>query len=452
MNPIQDMNLRVGRLTPVQLAVLWLCAYLAIVLAPVFMLLIGPVPPGSGMLWDFSMALGFSGMAMMSVQFLLTARFRRACAPFGIDIIYFFHRYLALLALTLIGLHGLIVRVWHSEAVGAINPFQAHWYMTAGRAALLLFAAVIITSLWRKFFAIHYDRWRRLHIVLTVAAVLLALAHIEGVGYYIHAPAKRWLWTAYTLGWLLLVVHVRVIKPWRMTRLPYRVTALRRERGHCWTLTLEPVGHHGISFSPGQFAWLSLRTSPWRIREHPFSIASGNGQCNKLEFTIKELGDFTRTIGATRVGERAFVDGPYGVFTVDRYPLAAGFVFIAGGIGIAPVISMLRSLAERCEKRPLWLIYANNCWQDVTFREELESLQRQLSLNVVHVLKEPPLDWEGERGLVTPELLRRVLPAQALRFEYFLCGPTAMSVAVQRGLHDFKVPLGQVHFELFEMV
>ena len=212
---------------------------------------------------------------------------------------------LALLAITLIGLHALIVRVMHSDAAGPINPFQAHWYMTTGRAALLLFAAVIITSVWRKPLALHYDRWRRWHIVLTVAAVLLALAHIEGVGYYIQAPAKRGLWTAYTLGWLLLLVHVRVIKPWRLTRHPYRVSALRPERGNSWTLTVEPVGHPGIRFSPGQFAWLSLGTSPWLIREHPFSIASASGEGSALRFTIKELGDFTRTIGAIRIGDRA---------------------------------------------------------------------------------------------------------------------------------------------------
>ncbi|MCK4834872.1 MAG: oxidoreductase, partial [Gammaproteobacteria bacterium] len=62
------------------------------------------------------MALGFTGMAMMGVQFLLTARFRRASAPFGVDISYYFHRYLAIMAVTLIFLHYLIIRIENAEA------------------------------------------------------------------------------------------------------------------------------------------------------------------------------------------------------------------------------------------------------------------------------------------------------------------------------------------------
>jgi predicted ferric reductase len=432
--------------------ILWVSVYLVLVLAPLLILMFGEVPPGSGFWWDFSMALGFAGMAMMGVQFLLTARFRRACAPFGIDIIYYYHRYLALMAFVLISLHFLIIRIDNVEALGAINPLQAPWHMTSGRASLVLLALIIITSLWRKPLRIHYEEWRLLHIGLAVAVFLLALGHIEGVGYYIDAPAKRWLWTGYTLFWLLLIVYVRLIKPWRMRNRPYRVAEVRQERGNSWTLSLEPDGHEGINFKPGQFAWLTLRESPYHIKEHPFSFSSSATRQDRVEFTIRELGDFSRTIKETRVGEITYLDGPYGVFSVDRYPDAAGFIFIAGGIGAAPIVSMLRTLKDRHEHRPLWFIYGNNRWEDVTFREELEALKGHLDLRLVHVLNNPPADWKGESGFITPELLQKVLPGDAQKYEYFLCGPRPMSDAVQQGLHDLQVPLGQIHFELFDMV
>jgi predicted ferric reductase len=410
------------------------------------------MPPGSGFWWDFSMALGFSGMAIMGVLFLLTARFRRASAPFGIDIIYYFHRYLALTAFVLIFLHYLIIRINNPEALGAISLRQAPWHMTAGRASMILFALIIITSLWRKPLGILYDEWRMLHIGLAVAAFLLALGHIEGVGYYIDAPAKRWLWSGYTLFWVLLIVYVRLLKPWKMHSRPYRVTEVRQERGNSWTLALEAEGHAGMSFKPGQFAWLTLRGSPWHIKEHPFSFSSSAAHQERLEFTIKELGDFTRTIKKTQVGEIAYLDGPYGVFSVDQYPDAPGFVFIAGGVGGAPIVSMLRTLADRHEQRPLWFIYGNDRWDDVIFGEELESLQECLDLHLVHVLRNPATDWQGESGIITPELLQKVLPADAQEIEYFLCGPKPMSDAVQRGLVDLHVPAGKVHFELFDII
>jgi len=379
-------------MTPFYSAVCWVCSYLVLVLAPLFVLLIGPVPPGSGFWWDFSMALGFSGMAIMGVLFLLTARFRRATAPFGIDIIYYFHRYLAVFAFFLIFLHYLIIRINNVEALGEINPLHAPWYMTAGRVSLMLFALIIITSLWRKPLRIHYDEWRMLHIGLAVSAFLLALGHIEGVGYYIDAPAKHWLWSGYTLFWVLLIIYVRLLKPWQMHNRSYRVAEVRQEHGNSWTLSLEPDGHEGMGFKPGQFAWLTLRESPWHVKEHPFSFSSSATRQDRLEFTIKELGDFTRTVKETQIGEIAYLDGPYGVFSVDRCLDAPGFVFIAGGVGAAPIVSMLRTLADRHEPRPLWLIYGNKRWGDVIFREELEALKKRLDLHLVHVLNEPPVD------------------------------------------------------------
>jgi len=430
----------------------WLCGYLVLVLAPLFVLLLGPVPAGSGFWWDFSMALGFTAMAMMGVQFLLTARFRRATAPFGIDIIYFFHRYLALLAITLIILHYLIIRISYPEALGVLNPLQAPWHMTTGRVALLIFAIIISTSLWRKQLHIHYDEWRILHIGLAVSAFLLALGHIEGVGYYIDAPIKHTLWTGYILFWFLLIVYVRLIKPWRIRRRPYRVSELRQDCNDCWTLVLEPEGHAAMRFKPGQFAWLTLRKSPFHIKEHPFSISSSASCHDRVEFTIKELGDFTRSINTTMIGEVAYLDGPYGAFSVDRFPEAQGFVFIAGGIGVAPIMSMLRTLADRHEQRPLLFIYANNSWGDVMFKQELQDLQDRLQLRIVHVLKNPSADWMCESGYITRTLLQKTLSTDSLKYEYFLCGPKVMSNVVQKALHELQVPYSRIHFELFDMV
>ena len=439
-------------MTPFFSAVCWFSAYLALVLAPLFVLLIGPVPPGSGFWWDFSMALGFAGMAMMGAQFILTARFRRASAPFGIDIIYYFHRFLAVIGFTLIVAHFLIIWVDSPAALAVVNPLLAPWHMTASRVALLLFAAIIVTSLWRKRLRIEYDRWRLWHALLSTAAFLLAVLHIEGVGYYIEAPVKRVLWTTFTLFWVLLIIYVRLIKPGRMRKAPYLVTEVRPERGQIWTMVLEPDGHTGLRFAPGQFAWLTLGESPFHVREHPFSFSSSAERGGHLEFTIKELGDFTRTIKDRQPGEIAYLDGPYGAFTVDGYPTSPGFVFIAGGVGIAPIMSMLRTLADRRDDRPLLLIYGNQRWEEVAFREELGKLKARLTLLVVHVLLEPPEDWEGESGYVGQDLLNKHLPTKRREQEYFVCGPTPMRRVVEQSLHNLRVPLKRVHAELFDLV
>lgn len=397
-------------MNPNAAAVSWVLVYLLAVTAPLLLLLIGPVPPGAGFGWDLSMALGFAGLAIMGMQFVLTARLRRASAPFGIDIIDLFHRYVALIAFGLLVAHVAILRIDDAQALGAIDPRRAPWHMTAGRVALLLFATVIVSSLWRKPMRIEYDRWRVWHAVLATLALVAAVAHIAGAGHYTAAPGQRVLWIAYTLLWVLLLVRVRVARPWAMRRRPWRVAERRAERGNAWTLALDPEGHAGPSFAPGQFAWLTLRASPFGMKEHPFSFSSsaaGGG----VEFTIKALGDFTRTVQTVQPGEIAWIDGPYGVFTTDRCPRAPGFVFVAGGVGIAPIIGMLRSAADRGERRPLVLVYANDRGDDVIFREELERLRERLDLHLVHVLAEPPQGWSGHAGRIDEALLapRRML-------------------------------------------
>jgi predicted ferric reductase len=433
-------------------AVLWVAVYLLLVSAPLLALVLGPAPPGTAFWWDFSMGLGFAGMAMMGMQFALTARFRRAAAPFGIDIIYYFHRYAAVIALALLAGHFLILRIRYAPSLGALDPREAPWRMTAGRIALLLFAVLVVTSLWRKQMRLEYYRWRISHAAMATLAVLASLLHIKGVGYYTAAPGTAWLWTAYASFWLALLLYVRFARPWMLTRRPWRVVGVRQERGNAWTLSLEPEAHAGLRFAPGQFAWLTVRASPFAAAEHPFSFASSAAAPPGVEFSIKELGDFSRSVKTIEPGETAYVDGPYGGFSIDQYPAAPGFMFIAGGAGIAPIMSMLRTAADRGERRPFTLVYGNGEWDRVMFREELDSLCQRLSLTVVYILERPAADWTGERGHVRRELLLRHLAEQHRAVEYFTCGPKPMTDIVQRALRSLGVPRRRVHFELFEMV
>jgi predicted ferric reductase len=395
-------------------ALAWLGVYAALVLAPVVALLAGEPPPGLGFWWDLSMGLGFAGAVMMAVQFVLTARFGRGVAPYGIDIIYYFHRYLAIVLFGFVLAHPVIVIVENPALLEYLNPIAAPRHMSAGLVSVAAMVALMVTSLVRKRLRIGYDAWRRGHAVLALVAVVTAFIHMDGVGYYMATPLVAVIWTAIVASVALLVLYVRGGRPWRLLRHPYRVAALVEERGDAWTLTVEPVGHEGMRFSPGQFVWLTVGQSPFRMSEHPFSIASEPTPDGQIELTIKALGDFTSTVGRIAPGTRAYVDGPYGAFSIDRHP-ADGFLFVAGGIGIAPMMSFLRTMAARADRRPVTLIYAYRRWERMTHREAIESLATRVNLTIVHVLDEPPDGWTGERGRVTAALLERHLPARAGR-------------------------------------
>jgi ferredoxin-NADP reductase len=144
------------------------------------------------------------------------------------------------------------------------------------------------------------------------------------------------------------------------------------------------------------------------------------------------------------------IDGPHGSYRARRH--AERFVLIAGGIGITPIISMLRSAADAGDRRPFVLVYGSLRWDEVTFREELDDLQQRLDLRVVHVLTEPPPAWTGEAGFIDSDLLARHLPADLGRCEFFLCGPPPMLSAALDGLERLGVAPEHVHAEQFVTV
>jgi predicted ferric reductase len=111
-------------------------------------------------------------------------------------------------------------------------------------------------------------------------------------GFYLTDPWKRALWIGLTIFWIGLLLYVRIVKPLFMLRRPYRVSEVRNERGDTWTLVMQPQGHTGFRFTPGQFGWLTLWGSPFKITGHPFSFSSSAELANgRVEMTIRKLGD-----------------------------------------------------------------------------------------------------------------------------------------------------------------
>ena len=432
-------------------AATWIVLYTLLVAMPLLVLVSGLGGGGSGWWFDFSMGLGFGALAIMGGQFLLTARFRRATAPLGIDVVYVTHRWLAVIGLAVVFGHYLVLRLLYPATLAPASPAEAPFHMTAGRVALVLFAILVVSSLFRRGLGIEYDRWRVAHAVLAVAGVALALLHVRAVGYYSGVFWNRLVLDLFLGSLVAIFVYVRVIKPLLLSALPYRVTDVQPEGERAHTLTLEPQGHDGMAFSPGQFGWLSLGVPPWRAEEHPFSFSNAPADDGHLEMTIKALGDFTSKIPRTPVGTVAYVDGPHGIFSVDRHARAPGFFFLAGGVGIAPMMSMLRALERREDPRPLVLVYGNRSPEGIAFREDLAAMEQTLDLRVVHVLQEPPPGWDGAVGMPDPDLLRAEIADLPPGSHVFICGPESMNEMAQKALTEAGVPLRRIHYELFQM-
>ncbi|MCM2334082.1 MAG: ferredoxin reductase family protein [Anaeromyxobacteraceae bacterium] len=433
-------------------AVLWMGLYALLALFPLLLLLAAPASWSGGFAEELASALGFLALSILAMQFVLTARFQWLAPPFGTDLVYAFHRHVTAVALLFAALHPvLLFGSTLRDALHYLWPWAAPWEIAAGVWATYAFLALALSSWLRRRLRLPYEAWRRLHGALAVAAVAAGVWHAVQAGRLLSRPVVRWLWLAWTLAWVALLLRVRVLKPLALLRRPWRVAEVHPERGDAVRLVLEPVGHAGFRFRPGQFGWLTLGASPFSGTEHPFSFSSSAQAAPRVELTVKALGDFTRRVQAVEVGAPAWLDGPYGSMTIDAIPDADGYAFVAGGVGAAPCLSMLRTLADRGDRRHHLLVLATSEWDRTPFREALAALQGRLDLTVVHVLERPPEGWTGERGLVTEALLDRWLPRSG-RYGHFVCGPAPMMDAVEGALSRLGVPLSDLQAERFDLV
>ena len=435
---------------PTLSGVAWLVLYPLAVLAPILLMLVPPVPTGRSFWVEMSVALGFVGLTQIGIQFVLIGRFRPLTYPYGLDVVLKYHRQIALVSIAFVLLHPVLILIEHPARVALLNPFGGTWASRLGIGSVAALVALAAASIWRERLGIRYELWRVTHTALGISALVLAQAHVSLAGLYVNTPWKQALWIGSSVALVGLVVHLRLVVPWRQRRRPWRVVGVRDEGGGTVNLDIEADGHEGLRFEPGQFAYLKVGPSPWTIEEHPYSIASSAERTRRLSFGIKALGDFSESVRDIEPGTAVFVDGPHGAFSVDRSQ-APGYVLIAGGVGITPMMSVLNTLADRADPRPILLIYSTSTESELAYSDEIEALKRRLDLETRFVLEEPPHDWDAEQGRITGELLERHLPEERFLRHCFVCGPNPMMDAVERALHAHGVPPTHVHLEKFAL-
>lgn len=439
-----------GRL--VRRTIAGIAGYVVAIMVPFAVALAPPRPEGRGLTIDFGVAIGFVAFAMLGIQFLLTARFPRLAAPYGLDGLLRFHRVAGVLALIAVLTHILTLIAVRSDFRAFLDPFDD--LVRAGALWMLLGALVglVALTIWRKPLGIPYQWWRLTHGALALFVIFVTVVHIFRVGHYSAVPWKMAVWAMYGAGSAGLLVWTRVVRPIRSLRRPWRVIDVRAQAGRAWTVALEPDGHPGMPFRAGQFAWLVISQRPWHIDAHPFSFSSSSELARtsgRVEFTIKELGDFTATIGSVPVGSAAYLDGPYGDFVLDES--ATGAVFVVGGIGVTPALSIIRTMRDRGDTRPVWLVYGVGHSRAVIARDELEALSETGRLHLTLVAEASDEHWSGERGLITDELLARVLPPLDAHLAVFCCGPRDMMDAVLPSLRALGAGTERLRAERYDL-
>jgi ferredoxin-NADP reductase len=288
--------------------------------------------------------------------------------------------------------------------------------------------------------------------VLAVAILELGFAHAVRTGDDLHGPLGLTL-IGLPLGVALAaLLYSRVIRPLLLARRTFRVQSVRPEAPRVWTVTLQAPPGLPFRFLPGQFQFVRFLDSDVPAEEHPFTIASSPAAADRISLTIKSCGDFTNLIDQIRPGDRAIVHGPFGRFALDLHPDESHLVFVAGGVGITPLMSMLRAMRDRGQARRVTLVYASRTLDDVLFTPELIAMESagRPALDVVYVLSEPPPWWSGEAGRVDVHRLAGWSGGLEEK-SFYLCCPPPMNAALVRGLRRRGVSPRRIHCDYFSL-
>ena len=424
-------------------------AYLAAVTLPLIVSWIIGGPPR--LFWqEIASGLGILAFSMILAEFVLSGRFKNISNRIGMDVTMRFHQMMARTALLFALLHPFL---YGGTPTGGQRPWDPtrqltvttdFWDISSGIAAYLLLPSLVLSAAYRPQLDYKYEAWRLMHGVGALLIAALLLHHAVYAGRYGSQEAMSWVWLTLTGIAVASLLYVYLVVPILERSRAWHVTGVEQLSPKQWEVTVAPDRSAGLDYKAGQFAWLNVGHSAFSLKENPFSLCSAPASGPRVSFMIKELGDFTRTIGQIEPGTVAYIDGAYGNLSVDGRD-EPGVALIAGGIGIAPLLGILRQMRLTGDPRKTKVIYGNRSIDQIACREELDAE------DIHYVLSEPPEHWEGETGLVGPELLDRAFTQHEIEeWVFVVCGPTKMMDGVEDYLISRGAASNRILIERFE--
>lgn len=383
--------------------------------------------------------LGGIAFLLMSVSMVLSTRAKILEDLFGgLDRMYQVHKVTGTMSLIFVLVHFFGVPkelpIGVDEIANSLIPSAP-----LGMAALIVLVLSLAITLNRK---ISYSRWRPIH-------KGMGLVYFLAIGHFMNAPAV--FYERFGASGILILIAAllgassflySVFGMNRKTALPYKIAAINaHERAK--ELVLETTGTK-LNFTPGQFAFVEIAGKGWD-EPHPFTISSAPHEDN-LRFTIKVLGDWTRKVREElTTGGEVLVRGPYGRFNMSKGGNKQ--IWLAGGIGITPFLSTIRDIANDMtddDTRDIHLVYATREEKEAIFLDELQAHAKRIK-----GLKIIPL-FSDEGNFARVDIMEEKLPDALSTYDYFLCGPKAMTGPISKDLKAKGVDRKQIHMEAFE--
>ncbi len=403
-----------------------------------------------GQLLGLGRLTGLLAVYAVLFQFLSMGRALWLERIFGLDRIANVHRINGYISLLLIIVHPIFIvysyaLVAQADIITQISRFIVFYHDLAQAAvAVLLFIGVVFLSIYIVRKKLKYETWYFTHL-FTYLAVVLAFGHqLELGGTILSNQYFRMYWLFLYFFVFGNVLIFRFLRPaYYYLRHRFVITEVIQETSDTFSLLIGGKNLSNFLVNPGQFMIFRFLSKGFWTQAHPFSLSS-LPYSDHFRITIKACGDFTKKLSNITPGTKVLIDGPYGIFTAPDKS-SRRYLFIAGGVGITPIKTLLDQLAP---SHDVVLFYNNKSSTDIIFKQELDLLSKQYHFPI-HYIMSAEESYGGERGRVDKEKLLRLTPDFMDR-EIYVCGPVPMLLSLKEILcKELSFPKRKLHYEKF---
>ncbi|MCA9323755.1 ferric reductase-like transmembrane domain-containing protein [Candidatus Saccharibacteria bacterium] len=406
---------------------------------------------------------GLIGFVLYAINLVLALRHRWLENFFqGLNRVYIAHHITGGFALALLVFHpfflaarsldfkfmetfGYAARFLWPRAIDTAESYLVVQDAVSINAGIIAFWGMVVLLILTFFVKLPYRFWLFTHRFLGVA-FLFALLHIITISSDTsRSAAMKWYLIAWGLVGIAAFLYRTVFGNVLVKRYPYKVTKVIVQ-GPMTMIELKPMAKT-MQFKPGQFIFIRFKWSEEKgvIPEaHPFSIASGPAE-DGLRLYVKALGDFTSSLHGLEDGTIAEIEGAFGRFTPARYGTAPQ-VWIAGGIGITPFLSMARSLQQLPQK--VYLVYSVATRSEMVEASILKDFLPEHYKNFVFI---PYITDEQDGKFLTADFVESQVDGGFAGKELFLCGPPPMMKSMRAQIRGKGIPNRKIHSEEFAM-
>jgi predicted ferric reductase len=392
--------------------------------------------------------LGVTVAALVFFQVLLVSRLKFLDRTFSLNRMVTFHRRNGIAIASLALCHPILIIAAENFT---IFPFEKrYWPEFLGVGVLFYILVIVTTANWRLMFNMAYDKWLRFHRLGTPVAIMLMVIHVLFVSETFKSGLPQTL--VFVIAGITLMLMLRI---WYRRFFPgkrrFVVSSVESAGKDAYSVNVHPDSGLILDYIPGQFAFIMPVSANVPKEEHPFTISSTPSRPDGLQFVLRSLGDWTSKITRLKPGETVFIDGPYGLFSHRVLSENESIIMIAGGIGITPMLSMLRYMADVDDPRRVLLIWSNKTKEHIVFPEEFEDLKHRLqNINIIHVITRDS-ENRNDIGRLDHARIETLLKGWSRQSSVFICGPIDMIKEMTRAVKKIGFSSVRVYKEEFKL-